>query len=1056
MTTISLEGGSEEQTRALALLMFAALEHPERIDSSAVQICTQLLNTAALPGEVYERALDVLVAAIYWKPDLIGGEVVKGVDLLFSNSSLSEKTYRHACEILTFLLMTPVAQQTINLLYGLLARPDLPLVAYDALLQSLEYAAFWAMARFDLARLVSLAEQGHLAGVRERLLAQVIERATLANPAAVTLPLLQRLIQIYAEHPAFNYCLYYLTCQPSIASTVRNTAESALTGRFLLHDLVASQLGTGAKRILVVQNIADKQGDEIIRLVPLLDGFLRFNPLLEVVLVTAREYLYGHSRIKLVPINDRTETEAVFQQRFDVVIDFYESTVAQVNYDQELEQQLQTYIQKHALFLNLTSTKGLNHFVYQRVDLQSRAYADALGLDRQRVENVYETTFRLLAELGLPLRLGETPPEFDSVLAGLPYPDATKAWGALTAGNTQHRPVALVCPFGGVERLKGYVEQGDNALVERLRGLIREGFYLVVLPNGLPWGSASHARSVVALMGVDEQQHIVIAPDPVDGEGDVTYEHVGTHTVPHASYQMRLVTYFVRFADMIVTVEGWMAHAAYSLGKPYRVLMLSYSHQSAWHPYGRTLHQDIDSYIPNTRQVLPTVPPLPEQPRKLALLFLLKQLGTYSDAGVIPRLRWALGSQDRDVRLAAVEALSQYSDTDITNDLRALLSDPAYRVRAVAATTLLALPDAHEIPREHLLVHQLIGQESRDWAQVIGLGENARRALEIAMRDDDPVVCREAAQVVTFLNRRQTRVASTKRTTLRSTAIYGSMAAALGRVAPVLKRFVQRRLLDRSSDEKPTVLILTPVKDAADCLDGYCRRLRRLTYPHNLISLGFLESDSSDTTFRDLEARMRSLRREFRRVGLWKKDFGYRLPPGTPRWTPAIQVERRGVLARSRNHLLFHALHDETWVLWMDVDVVEYPPDLIERLLATGKQIVQPHCVLEYGGSSFDRNAWREGGRLHLDDLRDEGELVELHAVGGTMLFVRADLHRDGLIFPAFLYGRANLRIRTGYRSDFGGEVAGEIETDGLGMMAYDMGYQCWGMPHLEVLHRRK
>jgi peptide chain release factor subunit 1 len=29
----------------------------------------------------------------------------------------------------------------------------------------------------------------------------------------------------------------------------------------------------------------------------------------------------------------------------------------------------------------------------------------------------------------------------------------------------------------------------------------------------------------------------------------------------------------------------------------------------------------------------------------------------------------------------------------------------------------------------------------------------------------------------------------------------------------------------------------------------------------------------------------------------------------------------------------------------------------------------------------------------------------------------------------------------------------GEVETEGLGIMAQDMGYQCWGLPDLEVIH---
>jgi hypothetical protein len=29
----------------------------------------------------------------------------------------------------------------------------------------------------------------------------------------------------------------------------------------------------------------------------------------------------------------------------------------------------------------------------------------------------------------------------------------------------------------------------------------------------------------------------------------------------------------------------------------------------------------------------------------------------------------------------------------------------------------------------------------------------------------------------------------------------------------------------------------------------------------------------------------------------------------------------------------------------------------------------------------------------------------------------------------------------------------GEVETEGLGLMAHDMGYTCWGMPNLEIVH---
>jgi hypothetical protein len=245
----------------------------------------------------------------------------------------------------------------------------------------------------------------------------------------------------------------------------------------------------------------------------------------------------------------------------------------------------------------------------------------------------------------------------------------------------------------------------------------------------------------------------------------------------------------------------------------------------------------------------------------------------------------------------------------------------------------------------------------------------------------------------------------------------------------------------------PNVLILTPVKDAADCLKGYFERIGRLTYPHRSLSLGFLESDSRDATYPNILSRLPALNREFRAAQLWKRDYGFQLPPGIHRAAMAVQLQRRSILAKSRNQLLFRALGDEDWVLWLDVDVIEYPDNIIETLLACGRDIVQPHCVLDYGGPTFDRNGWRDQGELHLDDLREGGEFEELHAVGGTMLLVRADLHRDGLIFPPFLYGRRNPRIR--------GEDRGELETEGLGIMANDMGVRCWGMPRLEILHRR-
>jgi hypothetical protein len=256
----------------------------------------------------------------------------------------------------------------------------------------------------------------------------------------------------------------------------------------------------------------------------------------------------------------------------------------------------------------------------------------------------------------------------------------------------------------------------------------------------------------------------------------------------------------------------------------------------------------------------------------------------------------------------------------------------------------------------------------------------------------------------------------------------------------------QRKAIARSH---PKVLILTPVKDAGQHVNRYVELLEALVYPRALLSVGLLESDSVDGTFERLIALKPRLAARCRRVHISRREFGFRMPKRVSRWAPAYQLVRRSVLARSRNTLLFHALRDEEWVLWIDVDVVDYPTDILVTLLATKLDIVQPHCVMERGGATFDWNAWCDKGTKHMQDLRAADGPVRLDAVGGTMLLVRADLHRDGLIFPPFRYGLESRWIRPSHPV-WG---RGEVETEGFGILAKDMGLQCWGLPNLEIVH---
>jgi hypothetical protein len=268
---------------------------------------------------------------------------------------------------------------------------------------------------------------------------------------------------------------------------------------------------------------------------------------------------------------------------------------------------------------------------------------------------------------------------------------------------------------------------------------------------------------------------------------------------------------------------------------------------------------------------------------------------------------------------------------------------------------------------------------------------------------------------------------------------------------PMMKASIKKR---RGSTDCPKILILTLLKDAERFLPNYFNQLNKLTYPHDCLSLAFLESDSVDKTYALIQEQLPELQSTFAQAKLFKLDFNYHTD--LPDWEPSQQFKQRSILAKRRNHLLSQALQDEAWVLWIDAEVMNWPNDVIEQLLAVQKEIVVPHCVTE-GGKTFDLKTFKlklgaekwdwspylfedilqppvGHGRLYLSDLRDS-ECIQVDAVGGTMLLIRANLHREGLIFPSYSYKHF-------------------IETEGLAVMAKDMGYSCWGLPHLEIVHR--
>lgn len=273
-----------------------------------------------------------------------------------------------------------------------------------------------------------------------------------------------------------------------------------------------------------------------------------------------------------------------------------------------------------------------------------------------------------------------------------------------------------------------------------------------------------------------------------------------------------------------------------------------------------------------------------------------------------------------------------------------------------------------------------------------------------------------------------------------------------------------------------TILILTPL---ARFYQSYWDNLLRLSYPHHLISLGFItpktkEGNTATTALQEAVHRTQTGpdAKRFASVTILRQDFEAPIAQDEPtRHKLENQKARRSAMSRARNSLLFTTMGPSTaWVLWLDSDIIETPPSLIQDLASFNKPIIVPNCFQRFINDlgerdlrPYDFNSWqdsREAGELAKkmgpDDLllegyaeiptyrtlmgkvgdtspdRDQHIVLPLDGVGGTALMVKAEVHRDGAMFPPFPFYHL-------------------IETEGFAKMAKRLGYQSWGLPNYLV-----
>ena len=145
------------------------------------------------------------------------------------------------------------------------------------------------------------------------------------------------------------------------------------------------------------------------------------------------------------------------------------------------------------------------------------------------------------------------------------------------------------------------------------------------------------------------------------------------------------------------------------------------------------------------------------------------------------------------------------------------------------------------------------------------------------------------------------------------------------------------------------ILILTPLKDAAPYMSKHFELLAELTYPHHLIDLAFLVSDSKDDTLAVLASELDRIQKRpdqipFRTATIIEKDFAYHLSQSVEeRHSFEAQGPRRKAMGKARNYLLATALKPEhSWVYWRDVDIVDSPDRILEDFIAHDRDVLVP------------------------------------------------------------------------------------------------------------------
>ncbi|MBW3022466.1 HEAT repeat domain-containing protein, partial [Candidatus Woesearchaeota archaeon] len=297
--------------------------------------------------------------------------------------------------------------------------------------------------------LINTVQKMHNEGLQLRDTVELVERLALVSPEMFTPAVMDDLSSIYGDR--LRYARFFVSGRKEGLEILETEVQREFKSRVL----------EGKKEIVIVHNFQDGIGDELIRVTTLVESLLDANPELKIKIFTARPYLYDS--------HERLEVDSLFgllgeqTSGYDMVINFEGPPNQRTNQWSNIASR----IISNSIDTVVLQNQG-SHDIHMLMG--------GLEVDLEFSGNVYLTSYRFLAEMGVPFKIEEE--SRNSIIVNKEG-EFTEQWWK--DNELENKKVVALNLFGGTIKEKGITNREEFR--EIVNDLIKQGYHVLVLPN---------------------------------------------------------------------------------------------------------------------------------------------------------------------------------------------------------------------------------------------------------------------------------------------------------------------------------------------------------------------------------------------------------------------------------------------------------------------------------------------------------------------------------------------------------------------------------------------